>query len=129
MIDYKLKIYNLKELEQKQEELVNYIFNINASYESSMFYTENIAQIVSDKKKEIENKIDGYFGEEVSKTFCCVMLVEDKPVAYCVCKETLDHWDILKIVCAADMQNKGYEYVSQKNCVSQIKINNGKTVT
>ena len=126
MLDYKLKIFTFKEFEEKQEELVNVIYNIESSYNITQTYHENIAKESQLKKQQMLNDLTENFK---SKCFYCVLLVEEKPVAYCICKETEEnHWDFLKTVSALDMQNKGYEYILQKNCVTQIKINHGKTV-
>ncbi len=127
MLDYKLKTYTFKEFEEKTEELVNHIFNVISSYNTEVqTYTENIAQIVQEKKQEVLKELKNIYNQN---TFCCVLLVEEKPVAYCICKESANgHWDIFKILTALDMQNKGYEYILEKNCVNQVKINNGKTI-
>ena len=128
MVDYKLKIYTIKEFEEKQEELVNSIFAISSTYNSTQTYTENIAQEMQEKKDQLINQLEqAYF--QNNKTFCCVLIVEEKPVAYCVCKESDEnHWEFLQTVVAMNMQNKGYEYILEKNCVNQIKIKNGKTL-
>ena len=124
MIDYKLKVYTYKEL--KKEELVNFIFAISSSYNSTQTYTENIAKEVQDKKQELINELTKNY---VNNTFYCVLLIAEQPVAYCICQETEEnHWDFIKTVVAMNAQNKGYEYILEKNCVNQIKVNNGKTM-
>lgn len=127
MIDYKLKIYTDKEYETKKEELVNIIFAISSSYCTTQTYTENIANQVKEKKEQLLKELTENYNN--NKAFYCVLFVEEKPVAYCICKETQEnHWEYIKTVTSMNMQNKGYEYILEKNCINQIRINNGKTV-
>ena len=129
MLGYRIKIFTYKDFKEKQEELVNIIYNIESSYNATtQTYTENIAKEVQLKKNNLVSELTNNFNLN-NKCFYCILLVEEKPVAYCICKELEDnHWEFLKTISAMDMQNKGYEYILEKNCITQIKINNGKTI-
>ena len=105
--------------------------NRNNSLEYSISYQvtplSGIANQVKEKKEQLLKELTENYNN--NKAFYCVLFVEEKPVAYCICKETQEnHWEYIKTVTSMNMQNKGYEYILEKNCINQIRINNGKTV-
>ena len=124
----KIKVFSYKEFENKREELVNFLFHISASYHETQNYTANIAEEVTRKKYNILKDLSMNI-EKNSNSFVSILLLDNKPTAYAICyQESQEEWEIGRIVTAKEFQNKGYAYITERFCLNQIALLQGKYV-